>query len=59
MPNTTRALRALMSIAWQQVFQNLSNYFQFILTPLCYYYRQFPLVRYGHSWKLSSKQILV
>jgi hypothetical protein len=23
----TRALRALVSIAWQQVFENLSNYF--------------------------------
>jgi hypothetical protein len=30
----TRALRALVSIAWQQVFENLSNYFQFILTLL-------------------------
>jgi hypothetical protein len=30
----TRALRALVSIAWQQVFENLSNYFQIILTLL-------------------------
>jgi hypothetical protein len=34
MPIATRALRALVSIAWQQVFENLSNYFQIILTLL-------------------------
>jgi hypothetical protein len=41
-----RALRALVSIAWQQVFENLWNYFQFILT-LVILLQNIPLVKYN------------
>jgi hypothetical protein len=44
MPNTTR---------WYEIAGNFSPHF----TRTYLFLRQFPLVRYAHLWKLSSKQI--